>query len=120
MRYGLADEDIEQVQGVLANYPQVGKTLLYGSRAKGNYRYNSDIDLTLLGEDLTLSVLFAIENDLDDLLLPYKIDLSILQKIENPDLVAHIERVGLLFYQKVGQSISFDSPLLTINNPKIC
>ena len=73
---------------------------MYGSRAKGTFRNGSDIDLTLLGKGLTLSILFAIENDLGDLMLPYKIDLSILQKIEDPDLVGHIERVGVGFYQK--------------------
>lgn len=98
MRYGLADEDIEKIQKVLSNYPLVEKTVVYGSRAKGNYRHNSDIDLTLQGKELTLSHLSSIETDLDDLLLPYKIDLSILHKIESPDLVAHIERVGLVFY----------------------
>ncbi len=101
MRYGLADEDIEKIQEVLTNYPLVEKTVVYGSRAKGNYRHNSDIDLSLQGEGLTLSHLSSIENDLDDLLLPYTIDLSIFHKIENPDLVAHINRVGLVFYQKM-------------------
>lgn len=100
MKYGLAQEDVDKIQGILIRYPVIEKAVLYGSRAMGNYRYNSDIDLTLLGEGLTLSVLFAIENDLDDLLLPYKIDLSILHKIENPDLLSHIERVGCDFYQK--------------------
>ena len=95
MKYGLAPEDIAMIQRVLIRYPSVEKAVLYGSRARGNYRYNSDIDLTLLGEGLTLSILYSLENDLDDLLLPYKIDLSIFQKIENPDLIAHIEQVGL-------------------------
>ena len=98
--YGLKEKDIQKINGVFMDYPQIIKAILYGSRAKGTFRNGSDIDLTLLGEGLTLSVLFSIENDLDDLLLPYKIDLSILQKIENPDLVAHIERVGVDFYQK--------------------
>lgn len=98
--YGLKEKDIQKVNGVFTEYPQIVKAILYGSRAKGNFRNGSDIDLTLLGEGLTLSLLFALENDLDDLLLPYKIDLSIFQKIENPDLLAHIERVGCDFYQK--------------------
>ena len=101
MKYGLADEDIEQIQKVLTNCPLVEKAVLYGSRAKGIYRHNSDIDLSLQGKELTLSHLSSIETDLEDLLLPYTIDLSIFHKIENPDLVAHIERVGLIFYQKV-------------------
>ncbi len=101
--YGLKEKDIQKINGVFMKYPHIEKAILYGSRAKGSFRNGSDIDLTLLGEGLTLSVLFAIENDLDDLLLPYKIDLSILQKIGNPDLVAHIERVGLEFYQKAAE-----------------
>ncbi|GEM_PF-62686 len=99
--YGLTNDTIQAIQEVFAKYPDVEKAILYGSRAKGNYRPGSDIDLTLSGEKLTLSTLQKIENELDDLLLPYKIDLSVFQHIGNPDLVAHIERVGQVFYQKV-------------------
>jgi len=60
--------------------------ILYGSRARGNYRNGSDIDLALVGKELDLTTLFKVETELDDLLLPYKIDLSIHHKIENPDL----------------------------------
>lgn len=98
-RYGLSQHDIEAIQGVFKQYPTIQKAILYGSRAKGNYRYNSDIDLTLIGEQLTYSDLIHIDNDLDDLLLPYTIDLSIYHQIDNPDLIEHIERVGLVFYR---------------------
>ncbi len=100
MMFGLKTETINAIQEVFAKYPEVEKSILYGSRAKGNYRPGSDIDLTLLGEKLTLTILQKIENELDDLLLPYKIDLSVFHQIGNPDLVAHIERVGQIFYQK--------------------
>ena len=83
-----------------SKYPQIEKATLYGSRAKGNYRNGSDIDLTLKGEALTLSILSKVETELDDLLLPYKIDLSIHHKIENPDLLEHMDRVGIVFYEK--------------------
>ncbi len=100
MKYGLKDSDIEKINSVFAKYPEVEKAILYGSRAKGNYCNGSDIDLTLVGSALTLDILFKIETELDDLMLPYKIDLSIIHKIENPDLVEHVERVGKLFYEK--------------------
>jgi predicted nucleotidyltransferase len=100
MMFGLKTETINAIQEVFTNYPEVEKSILYGSRAKGNYRPGSDIDLTLLGEKLTLTILQKIENELDDLLLPYKIDLSVFHQIGNPDLVAHIEKVGQVFYQK--------------------
>ena len=98
--YGLKDIHIKKIQSVFANHSNVKKAILYGSRAKGTYRNGSDIDLTLTGENLDLSTLFKIENEIDDLLLPYKIDLSIFHKIENPDLVEHINRVGKVFYEK--------------------
>ncbi|MDC9722283.1 MAG: nucleotidyltransferase domain-containing protein, partial [Urechidicola sp.] len=99
--YGLKEKHIKAINSVFSKYPQIEKTILYGSRAKGNYRNGSDIDLTLVGDDLDLTTLFKIETKLDDLLLPYKMDLSILHKIENQDLVDHIERVGITFYERI-------------------
>jgi len=104
MKYGLKENVIEQIQLVFDNYPAIKRVILYGSRAKGNYRDGSDIDLSLVGETLDLSLLLKIENKLDDLLLPYNIDLSIFHKIENLDLIDHIERVGVLFYERTENS----------------
>ena len=76
--------------------------IIYGSRAKGNYRNGSDIDLTIKGETVTLSELMKIETELDDLLLPYKIDLSLLHKIGDASLLDHIKRVGAVFFENEG------------------
>ena len=100
MKYGLKEHTIEKMNGVFAQFPEVEKVMLYGSRAKGTYRPGSDIDLTLMGSALNLKTLFRIETELDDLLLPYMIDLSIFEHIDNPDLIDHINRVGKVFYQK--------------------
>ncbi len=100
MKYGLKDGTIQKIQSVLAGYPQVGKAVLYGSRAMGNYKNGSDIDLTLCGAGLTRKVLYRIMDELDDLLLPYTIDLSILDNINDPDLRDHIRRVGVTFYAR--------------------
>ena len=97
-QYGLSTETITAIQKILKKHPKVNKAILYGSRAKGNYKPASDIDLTLQGEQLDYTELVAIDNELDDLLLPYTIDLSLYHHIENPDLIAHIERVGKEFY----------------------
>ena len=97
-KFGLKPSTIEKIRAVFSGHPEVGQVILYGSRAKGDYRPGSDIDLTILGEGVTLTQLLKIENELDELLLPYKIDLCLLHKIENPELVAHIRRVGEVFY----------------------
>jgi len=100
-RFGLEESDIQAICGVFTKYPQVEKAVLYGSRAKGNYKNGSDIDLTLLGgEDLTLEVLYRIMDEIDDLLLPYTFDLSIYRQISDPDVIDHIRHVGVVFCER--------------------
>lgn len=101
MKYGLKCSDIESICAVFNRYPQVARALLYGSRAKGNHKNGSDIDLTLEGDaTLKLDVLYRISDELDDLLLPYTIDLSILANISDPELLDHIHRLGKVFYEQ--------------------
>jgi predicted nucleotidyltransferase len=100
MKYGLKDDVIEKVQAVFDRFPDVDRVTLYGSRAKGNFKPGSDIDLTLHGESLTASQLRDITEVLDDLLLPYTIDLSIFEQLDHDGLRGHIDRVGQLFYKK--------------------
>lgn len=97
-RFGLKPHTISAIQRVFAQHPQLERAVLYGSRAKGNYRPGSDIDLTLFGESLTYADLCRIETEIDDLLLPYTLDLSLYAQIDNADLREHIKRVGLEFY----------------------
>ncbi len=97
--YGLSRDTVRKIAGVFVKYPNIAEAILYGSRAKGNYRPGSDIDLTLKGEGINLEQLNAISNELDDLLLPYTFDLSVFHHITNPDLLDHIERVGRVFYR---------------------
>jgi predicted nucleotidyltransferase len=106
MPYGLNDQTIAKINAVFAGCPEIEKVLLYGSRAKGNYRDGSDIDLTIVGDAVTQSHLLRIANDLDDLLLPYKIDLSLLRQIEDNEVIEHIKRVGAVFYEKTASATS--------------
>lgn len=98
--YGLKVKHINAINAVFSEFKNIEKTLLYGSRANGNYKNGSDIDLTLVGDLLDISTLFKIEIALDDLLLPYKMDVSIFHTIDNNELIDHIKRVGLIFYEK--------------------
>lgn len=97
--FGLKQEHIDLINECFAQFSGIEQIIIYGSRAKGNYKNGSDIDLTILG-DLDYSSLMKLENQLDDLLLPYKIDLSLYRNISNPDLTDHIQRVGKVFYEK--------------------
>ena len=100
MSHGLTTTTVERLQSVLAHYPEVETAVLYGSRAKGTHRPGSDIDLTLCGNDLNHTLLTRIDNELDDLLLPYQIDLSLMSSLSHPALLDHIRRVGVVLYEK--------------------
>lgn len=100
MKYGLTDTEIDKLSHLFAQYKEIKKVLLYGSRAKGNYKPFSDVDLTLVGDKLTHSDLNRIAWAIDDLLLPYQFDISLFHKLTNPDLIEHIQRKGIIFYQR--------------------
>jgi len=100
MKYGLSESTVEKICGILARFTEVDRAVLYGSRAKGNYKPGSDIDLTLFGANLNAALCATIAEALDDLLLPYFIDLSVFSELKQPELEAHINRVGKVFYQR--------------------
>ncbi len=98
--HGLSDEAVAQIHAALAHHPEVEKAVLYGSRAKGNFKPGSDVDLTLVGFQVTSKILGDIQSELEGGLLPYTFDLSILAQITQGDLLDHIRRVGVVFYEK--------------------
>jgi len=102
MRFGLDENIIEKINSVFTAFPQVERAVIYGSRVKGNYKPASDIDITLMGKGFSKYTLAEIEFKIDDLLLPYKFDLSIYNDITNPEFKDHIDRIGVMFYEKAG------------------
>ena len=95
---GLTEEIRTKIKSVFKRHAEVKKVLLYGSRAKGTFKVGSDLDLSIVGSNVTLTQLLKIENELDDLLLPYKIDLNIYHLIDNSELKDHIDRIGKTFF----------------------
>ncbi len=99
---GLSQQTVHKIHAVLAKSPAIEKVVLYGSRAIGNYKHGSDIDITLFGTDLTLSnSVYPLEEALDELYFPYTFDISIFADLTHAKLREHIERVGLVFYKKM-------------------
>lgn len=98
--YGLRQECLDALCTVFDAHEEVLKVVLYGSRAKGTFRPGSDIDLTVVAPAGTTKLLNKIMTELDDLLLPYEIDLSLHHHIDNQDLLEHIQRVGKVIYKR--------------------
>ena len=86
--------------GDLLRKNAVKKAILYGPRALGTYKTGSEIDLTLEGSQLTSKELFNIEQEMEELLIPYRFNLSLYHQIENQELLDHIRRIGLVLYEE--------------------
>lgn len=94
MRFGLREDVLDSIAKVLSKEPHIERVLVFGSRAKGTYKEGSDLDLCLEGGEIDLCRLSVLETELDELYLPWKINLVPRATIESEELIAHIERVG--------------------------
>jgi len=99
MKHGLSSKNLSIMNSIFKKYPGIKQVILYGSRAKGNFRTGSDIDLSLVTDDtFTRTDLIHITGDFDDSDLPFIVEVSIYDKLSNPDLKAHIDRVGKVLF----------------------
>lgn len=100
MRYGLGNEVLRDITDVFAKSLKVERALLFGSRAKGNYKPGSDLDIAIEAGNFSYGDLIRLGADLDDLDLLYTIDLLYIPFIEDPALLDHIRRVGIPIYTR--------------------
>lgn len=98
MKFGLAKNTVDAIVVVFEEHPKIDKAFIFGSRAKGNYRNDSDIDIAVKGQDLNYKDITKILGQLEDLNLGHAIDLLDYQTIKEPALIEHIDRVGIEFY----------------------
>lgn len=96
--FGLSDDIIHLLRGVLRAHPEVERAVIYGSRARGDYFNGSDIDLTLVGPRLTEAILHRIAMEMDSLPIPHTVDLSIRSSLRNPALIQDIDKQGVEFF----------------------
>ena len=94
-RTGLKEKDIILLKEILFSNAVVEDAVIYGSRAKGCWKTFSDIDITLIGENITHSDLIGLMMKFEDSALPYMVDLNIFSSLSNPALRDHIARVGI-------------------------
>ncbi len=98
--FGISEEVIHDICGVFKQHPNIQKVLIFGSRAKGNYSEGSDIDLAAFGTNISFNELMDINIQIEDLGLLYKVDVVDYQKNMGTPIAAHIDRVGLVFYER--------------------
>ena len=95
MKTGLKEDHLKAIIEVLSSNPAVERAVLFGSRATGGFKPESDVDIALFGPDLTLSDLARLAAAMEALTVPQRVDLLLFDKIENPLLREHIEKEGI-------------------------
>lgn len=100
IRFGLSQHTVELISAVFNKYPDIDQVVIYGSRATGTFAEGSDIDLVVVSQKLAFSKLLQVKSELDDLMIPYKVDISMLSQINNTSLIEHIDKHGQVFYSK--------------------
>lgn len=105
VKHGLSDKTVHQIRDVLTRFSEVEKVILFGSRAKGSYKPGSDIDLALVGANVDWRTIGRVDSALDDLPLPYSFSLIILGDKTDPDVAAHIHRVGIPLFESSAAAV---------------
>lgn len=98
-QYGIPRDDFSALITVLTRNNKIFEIILFGSRAKGTFSNGSDIDIALKGNNLGLKDILDASEGMEELLLPYKVDLVIYSRITEPTLIDHIDRVGIVLFK---------------------
>jgi predicted nucleotidyltransferase len=99
MNIGLEQKDIDEISRLAAQFSEIEKILIFGSRAKGNYKKGSDVDLALFGNNINRDTILKLSEKLNsESFLPYFFDLVHYETIENSELKEHIDRIGKIFF----------------------
>jgi len=99
-KFGLTERDMVTIHKVFNKFPDIQSVSLCGSRAKGNYKPGSDIDLAIMNPGVDFNIISKLQTEFEESNLPYRVDLTNFSSIKNNDLIDHIQRVGVQFYSK--------------------
>lgn len=100
MIFGLTIETYNMICKVFESYSKIEKVIIYGSRALGTFKPGSDIDLCLVGEEISDDIVSSLKTETDELNTPYFFDISVYHVISSTHLVNHIDTYGLIFFSK--------------------
>ncbi len=102
MTFGLSDTNLHELRTILTAFPHIEQAVIYGSRARGDHRRGSDVDLALKGTALTRRDIALLDAKLEESYIPYFFDTCIYAQISDPVFRASIDRDGIIIYQQQG------------------
>ncbi len=101
MKFGITGKSFDMILKVLSSCVEIERAMIFGSRAVGNYRKGSDIDLAIYGKKITSNLVNDISVKLnEELPLPYYFDIVHYESLDHENLKKHINTHGKLFYKR--------------------
>ena len=91
--FGLNNELVSLIKDIVKKYPD-NRFVVFGSRARGDFKYNSDIDIAVLG-NVSYKDETKIRIELDSIDMEYMIDIVFVNKVTNKELIENIEKEGV-------------------------
>lgn len=99
--FGIYDNSYDIMLSTFSNYSEIKKAVIFGSRAMGNYKKGSDIDVAIFGDDITYNIISDINSKLNDQLpVPYFFDVVDFNSISNDDLKKHVVEEGVVVFER--------------------
>lgn len=95
MKFGLSEKIYDEIKNIVNKYNKY-QFKIFGSRARGDYKANSDIDIAVFGH-VSERDEFLILNELDLINMPYTIDVVFMEKIKKQSLIDSILKEGVDF-----------------------
>jgi len=104
-RFGIYDKTFLFMLETFKSFTEIENVIIYGSRAIGNYKKGSDIDLAIMGEKVDLSLVNKLSVKLNEKIpVPYYFDVLDYNSLSNPELKRHIDQEGKLLYSKTEEN----------------
>ncbi|WP_294186688.1 nucleotidyltransferase domain-containing protein [uncultured Clostridium sp.] len=101
MEFGFKEFDLKYIKEKISGFDEIERAVIFGSRAKGNYKPGSDVDIAIMGENISFDTVSRLHSLLEDQgPLPYLFDIIDYTHLNHDELKSHIDRVGKIIYIK--------------------
>ncbi len=99
--FGLRERDMLYLRKEFFLHKNIEKVVIFGSRAMGNYKIGSDIDIAIFGKNIDSKLISKLNSVLnEELPIPFFIDLIHFASLKNKELREHILKEGKIIYKK--------------------
>ena len=98
--FGLREGIIDEIVNVISKYEEIDKAVVFGSRARGDYKKTSDIDLGIFSSNISSTKLNLLRDNIDTLDIIYKVDVVHFESLNKEGIIKNIKSEGVIIYSR--------------------